>query len=94
MLRLVLKDLIHELHSSMSFTDLQTKIAEFLRDAKTEYDFIQNFVCHNNRVSELKLELKNSKDYGEKLLKDLNDEIMNVESHIYVKTENSTMVLV
>lgn len=84
MLRLLLLDLINELHSSVSFTGLQTKINEFLHDAKTEYDFIQDFVFNNNREAELNVELKRSKDFGEKLLKDLNDEIMNVESHIYV----------
>lgn len=71
----------------MSFTDLQTKINEFLHDAKTEYSFIQDYVFNINREAELKLQLKQSKDFGEKLLKDLNDEIMNVESRIYVKNK-------
>lgn len=84
LLRLLLIDLIHELQSFMSFTDLQTKIYEFLYDAKTEYSFIQDYVFNINREAELKLQLKQSKDFSEKLLKDLNDEIMQVESRIYV----------
>ncbi|XP_037036817.1 dynein regulatory complex protein 9 [Bradysia coprophila] len=83
LLRLVLIDLIDELHTSMSFTHLQTKINEFLRDARTEYDFIREFISNDNRVAELKLQLKQSKDSGEKMLKELNDEIMDVESRIY-----------
>lgn len=68
----------------MSFIHLQTKTNEFLQDAKTEYDLIQDFVSNNNGIAELNIEYKNSKDNGERSLKDLNDEIMNLESHIYV----------
>lgn len=75
-----------ELDSTNSFTHLQSKIKEFLQDSKTEYDFIKDFVQNNNRLTELNIELKHSKDNGEKLLKDLNDEIMHIESHIYVSS--------
>lgn len=65
------------------------KIKEFLCDAKSEYDFLRDFVFNNNREAELVAKLRQGRDHGEKLLKDLNDEIMNIESHIYVK--RSTM---
>lgn len=84
LLRLVLVDLISELESSLTFRDLHTKLREFLQDAKNEYDFIKNVVDNNNRVTALRANLKQNRDNGEKILKDLNDEIMNIESHIYV----------
>lgn len=71
----------------MTFTDLHAKVREFRHDAKEEYDFIRDFVSNNNKEAELKLRLKESKAHGEKLLKDLTDEIMAVESRIYVKRQ-------
>lgn len=84
LLRLILLDLIEELDLSMSFTLLQTKIGEFLREAKTEHDFIREFVSNNNRVAELTMQLKQSKDSSETMLNDLSDEIMDMESRIHV----------
>ncbi|KAJ6634686.1 hypothetical protein Bhyg_13263 [Pseudolycoriella hygida] len=83
LLRLVLLDLIHDLNSTNSYRHLQAKINEFLRDASAEYNFIGDYVFNNKRLTELKFELNIDKDNGEKILKDLNDEIMNVESRVH-----------